>query len=263
MSVHLSHRDGAGLMRRPSPRLDLNSQKQDIAMQDIIQTRRLSSSLAATVSSPPRSLLLRRTNRSRQYGHWTAVDVQRATSSDVDTSSTTRRGDRSYVNVTGFPFPLGPYLERKTLRYEIEKDRIWTFEQPQSLGFSSVGVNIRMTVIKLNTGSLWIHAPIAPTEECLRLLDELNSPVEFIILPTFAYEHKIFVGPFSRKFPGAKVFVAPDQWSWPINLPPQLFGIFPYGMLKDEDVEAPWSEEIEQKIFRPPDVGRVLRSVNV
>ena len=189
-------------------------------------------------------------------------DVHRAAPSDVDVSTTARRGKRFYFNVTGFPFPLGPYLERKTLRYEIEKDRIWTFEQPQSLGFTSVSVNTRMTVIKLNTGSLWIHAPIAPTEECLRLLDELNSPVEFIILPTFAYEHKIFVGPFSRKFPNAKVFVAPDQWSWPINLPPQLFGIFPYGMLKDEDVDAPWSEEIEQKVFRPPDVGRVIRSVS-
>ena len=33
--------------------------------------------------------------------------------------------------------------------------------------------------------------------------------MEYIILPTFAYEHKIFVGPFSRRFPKAKVWVAP------------------------------------------------------
>ncbi len=50
---------------------------------------------------------------------------------------------------------------------------------------------------------------MAPTAECLALLKELDAPVEYIVLPTFAYEHKIFVGPFSRKFPKAKVYVAP------------------------------------------------------
>ena len=34
--------------------------------------------------------------------------------------------------------------------------------------------------------------------------------MEYIVLPTFAYEHKIFVGPFSRRFPKAKVYVAPQ-----------------------------------------------------
>lgn len=180
---------------------------------------------------------------------------ERLPSSKADLTTASRRGDRSYFNFTGFPFPLGPYLERRTVRYEVVKNQIWTFEQPQSLGFSSVCINIRMTVIKLKSGGLWVHAPIAPTQECIRLVKELNCPVQFIILPTFAYEHKIFVGPFSRKFPKAQVYVAPSQWSWPINLPPQLFGIFPTGILEDADQGTPWSEEIEQKVFRPPDIG--------
>jgi hypothetical protein len=83
------------------------------------------------------------------------------------------------------------------------------FEQPQSLGFSNVTTNVRMTVVKLASGGLWCHAPVAPTAECVALVKELGAPVEFIVLPTFAYEHKIFVGPFSRKFPKAKVYVAP------------------------------------------------------
>eukprot|EP00887_Chlorella_sp_A99_P001546 scaffold8.g1546.t1 len=128
---------------------------------------------------------------------------------------------RGYFNVTGYPFPLGPLTERKTIRREIDKGRIWVFEQPQSLGFSNVTTVVRMVVIKLDSGGLWVHAPVAPTTECLRLVRELNAPVEHIILPTFAYEHKIFVGPFSRRFPKAKVYVAPSQWSWPINLPVQ------------------------------------------
>lgn len=132
---------------------------------------------------------------------------------------------------------------------QIEKGVMWVFEQPQSLGFSNVTTNVRMVVIKLKSGGLWIHAPIAPTKECLALLKELDAPVEYIILPTFAYEHKIFVGPFSRRFPKAKVYVAPKQWSWPINLPVQLFGIFPTGVLKNDDTETPWADEIEQKVL--------------
>lgn len=157
----------------------------------------------------------------------------------------------SYLNITGFPFPLGPLTERNTIRREIVKDTMWVFEQPQSLGFSNVTTNVRMVVIKLKSGGLWVHAPIAPTKECIRLIKELGAPVEYIILPTFAYEHKIFVGPFSRRFPKAQVYVAPKQWSWPINLPAQLFGIFPTknGVLKNNDQETPWADEIEQKVL--------------
>lgn len=48
------------------------------------------------------------------------------------------------------------------------KGSIWLFEQEQALGFSSVSTNIRMTVIKLKSGGLWVHAPIAPTKECIQ-----------------------------------------------------------------------------------------------
>ncbi|RLN27571.1 uncharacterized protein C2845_PM05G32440 [Panicum miliaceum] len=155
--------------------------------------------------------------------------------------------ERFYFNFTGFPFPLGPFLNRRTIRTEAVKGSIWLFEQEQALGFSSVSTNIRMTVIRLKSGGLWVHAPIAPTKECIQLLKELDAPVEHIVLPTFAYEHKIFVGPFSRKFPKAQIWVAPRQWSWPINLPLEFFGIFRAKPLKDEDDATPWATEIEQK----------------
>nr|CAD1828264.1 unnamed protein product [Ananas comosus var. bracteatus] len=144
--------------------------------------------------------------------------------------------ERFYLNFTGFPFPSGPSsigarLGPKTLPlcirkvnlsffrfYKAVRDCIWLFEQEQALGFSSVSTNIRMTVIKLKSGGLWVHAPIAPTKECIQLLKELDAPVEYIILPTFAYEHKIF-------------------------------------SLKDEDDSTPWADEIEQKILSAPEVG--------
>lgn len=187
-----------------------------------------------------------------------AAQTKTRPSTTATTKTTSPRGQEEkrakkdgYLNVTGFPFPLGPLTERNTIRREIVKGTMWTFEQPQSLGFSNVTTNVRMVVIKLKSGGLWVHAPIAPTKECIRLLNELEAPVEYIVLPTFAYEHKIFVGPFSRRFPKAKVYVAPKQWSWPINLPPQLFGIFPTknGVLKSDDTTTPWADEIEQKVL--------------
>ncbi len=39
------------------------------------------------------------------------------------------------------------------------------------------------------------------------------------------------------------------QWSWPLWLPVQFFGIFPDSTLVDNDSSAPWSEELEQKLF--------------
>lgn len=73
--------------------------------------------------------------------------------------------DQRYLNVTGYPFPLGPFLKRPTIRKEIVRGSIWGFEQPQSLGGSNVTTNIRMTVVRLQSGGLWVHAPIAPTRE--------------------------------------------------------------------------------------------------
>lgn len=189
--------------------------------------------------------------RARMFGRGRVLVADTGAKAAAAASNDKGTKKDSYLNITGFPFPLGPLVKRNTLRREIVRDTMWVFEQPQSLGFSNVTTNIRMVVIKLKSGGLWVHAPIAPTKECIRLLKELNAPVEYIILPTFAYEHKIFVGPFSRRFPKAQVHVAPKQWSWPINLPPQLFGIFPTkgGILKNNDQEAPWADEIEQKVL--------------
>mmetsp|Transcript_5307 Transcript_5307/g.11605 ORF Transcript_5307/g.11605 Transcript_5307/m.11605 type:complete len:498 (+) Transcript_5307:51-1544(+) len=166
-----------------------------------------------------------------------------------------KSGSQFYPFITGFPFPLGPTFTRNTVRYEVEKDSIWIFEQTQALEVFNVYTPVRMTVIKLRSGGLWVHAPVAPTEECIRLIKELDAPVEYIVLPTFAYEHKAFVGPFSRKFPKAKVYVTPFQWSFPLNLPPQFLGIFPAGELVSDDPNVPWADEIEQKLLLPPSLG--------
>ncbi|KAA8494920.1 hypothetical protein FVE85_3161 [Porphyridium purpureum] len=165
-----------------------------------------------------------------------------------------QRGSQWYVNFTGFPFPLRPFFKRRTMRKEVIPGTMWTFEQEHGLGFTFVAVNIVMTVIRLQSGGLWVHSPIAPTEECVNLVKELGGDVEFIILGTYAYEHKIYAAPFSRKFPDAKVYTV-KCWSWPINLPNAFFGIFADGELRNDDRSTPWADEIEQKVIGPATLG--------
>lgn len=101
-----------------------------------------------------------------------------------------------------------------------------------------------MTVVKLKDGGLWVHAPVAPTEECLTMVKSLGE-VKHVVLPTTGLEHKLFMAPFVAKFPDAKVWIAPGQWSWPVDLP---LGFRVDGVLKDEDKTTPWANEIEQRV---------------
>lgn len=123
--------------------------------------------------------------------------------------------------------PLYPYGQRRTLIREVVPETIWVFEQVQGIFY--VVVPIRMTVIRLAAGGLLVYAPLAPTPECLRLLRQLEAEygvVQAIVQPTVTgIEHKVFVGPFARQCPQATVYVAPYQWSFPVNLPLSWLGL--------------------------------------
>lgn len=155
--------------------------------------------------------------------------------------------------------PIYPYSKRRTLRKEVIKDTVWTFDQVQGIFY--VVVPIRMTVIKLSKGGLLIYAPVAPTPECIRLVKELvaqHGDVKYIILPTISgLEHKIFVGPFARYFPKAQVFVAPSQWSFPVNLPLSWLG-FPRDrtfVLPEDCTKTPFADDFDYAILGPIYLG--------
>ncbi|MBR8826898.1 MAG: DUF4336 domain-containing protein [Gomphosphaeria aponina SAG 52.96 = DSM 107014] len=139
------------------------------------------------------------------------------------------------------------------------KDRVWTFDQQQGIFY--VVVPIRMTVVKIDRGGLLVYAPVAPTSECVRLVEELveqHGAVKYIILPTISgVEHKVFVGPFARRFPNAQVFVAPSQWSFPLDLPLSWLG-FPRGrtyILPEDSSKAPFADQFDYAINGPIDLG--------
>jgi hypothetical protein len=136
---------------------------------------------------------------------------------------------------------------------------VWTFDQVQGMLYAVVP--IRMTVVKLEAGGLLVYAPVAPTPECIRLVEELvakHGDVKYIILPTTSgLEHKVFVGPFARHFRNAQVFVAPSQWSFPLNLPLSWLGFPPKRtrVLPEDSADAPFGDEFKYAVL-DIDLGR-------
>ena len=121
--------------------------------------------------------------------------------------------------------PLAPYGQRKTIMREAVPGRVWMFEQ--LLGVFYVHVPIRMTVVAMDQGGLFVYAPVAPTKECLALLKPLiekHGDVKFIVLPSVAPEHKTLAGPFARAFPKADLYTTDRQYAFPLNLPAQWLG---------------------------------------
>jgi len=112
------------------------------------------------------------------------------------------------------------------------------FAFDQLIGIYYVHVPIRMSVVAVHQNNdnsknrgLVVYAPIAPTKECLSLMQELideYGPVRDIILPSVAVEHKVNAGPFARAYPEANFYVTDRQYSFPLDLPNSFLGLPPW-----------------------------------
>lgn len=147
------------------------------------------------------------------------------------TDAALRAADERY-SLRGTIIPPLPY--KQTLRTELVAGRIWGFEQ--CIALLSVSVNIRMTVVRLRDKTLWVCAPISPTRQCLRELDELGT-VSNLVVPSDALEHKASLAEFRSIYPRASVWVTPGQ-----DVPSG-------GRVLGEGAPPPWADEIECKVF--------------
>lgn len=184
-----------------------------------------------------------------------------ATTTAVADAGAAKTPSRKYINFTGFPFPLGPFFERTTVATELVPNRVYSFEQTLDLG--GIEANVRSLAFRMRDNHLLVYNPVAPTDEFMQQLASLDhAGVSHILLGATQYEHKIFVAPFARKFPDAKVWAVPDQWSFPLDLPAPLLGIDTTGSGGGELVDtatgspayaaAPdLTDEFEIKLLRP------------
>ena len=80
--------------------------------------------------------------------------------------------------------PIAPYGQRKTVMREAVPGKVWTFDQ--MLGIFYVHVPIRMTVVAMEQGGLFVYAPVAPTAELRAMLQPLvgtHGPVKLAAAP--------------------------------------------------------------------------------
>ena len=97
--------------------------------------------------------------------------------------------------------PLSPESigRRKTIFKEVVKNSVYTLDQLQ--GIVNVNVPVRSAIIALKQGGLFVNNPVAPTEEAVQMvrnLEEKHGPVKYICLSTLAVEHKGTAGAFAR-----------------------------------------------------------------
>ena len=165
--------------------------------------------------------------------------------------------------------PVAPFNRRRTIRYEIAPG-VYAFDQ--LLGIYYVHLPIRMSVVAVHPNDpakrgLVVYAPVAPTKECLRLLQELidkYGPVRDIIDPSTAVEHKVNAGPFARAFPEANFYVVDKQYSFPLNLPNSFLGLPSWTKplprsSRDNDM---WGGELEHEVLTvKPGIGSMFQDV--
>ena len=146
--------------------------------------------------------------------------------------------------------PLYGEAFKKTIKRSLEPNNnanttIWAIEQNLELG--PLQTPIRCVVVRLKNGSLWVHAPLAPTQEFFELVESCGEKVAHIVVPTYALEHKIFVKDALQRWPDAKLWTSPGQFSFPFDVSEEfVFGKRVDGVLDAKSHSLiPWSDEID------------------
>jgi uncharacterized protein DUF4336 len=81
---------------------------------------------------------------------------------------------------------------------------IWTVEQPFS--FLGVPMGARMTVVRLESGGLWVHSPLAIDAATHAELEALG-PVTYVVAPNRL--HYRCLAAFRERYPDARYFASP------------------------------------------------------
>ncbi len=115
-------------------------------------------------------------------------------------------------------------------------DDIWVFDRPLSLFGLKIGT--RMTVIRLEDGSLFLHSAVELDEATRAELKELGT-VRFVVAPNKV--HHFFIGAYREAYPEARLIAAP-------GLPEKRKEIAFDEELGPEPPTA-WAGQIDQELF--------------
>ena len=116
-------------------------------------------------------------------------------------------------------------------------ENLWVAERPQS--FYGLVVGTRMTVIRLDDGSLLLHSPVSLDSRLHEELDALG-PVRYAVAPNRV--HHLYAGKVSQSYPGARLWIAP-------GLERKRADLVHEAILGDE-APVEWRGQVDQTFFR-------------
>jgi len=114
---------------------------------------------------------------------------------------------------------------------------IWVHEDEMSLAGGRL--RLRMTVVRLASGKLWVHSPTAISDELVRETTELGD-VGYIVGPNNA--HNLFLTEWVSAFPSAELVVSS-------GIPKKLKLTDGFRLL-DADFDNIWAEDLE-RVYMP------------
>ena len=83
-------------------------------------------------------------------------------------------------------------------------DDLWVLNRPARLG--PIDLGHRMTVVRLASGRLWVHSPVALDDEIRTELDALGEVENFVAPSTF---HDLYWPAWFAAYPEARFYAAP------------------------------------------------------
>ena len=116
-------------------------------------------------------------------------------------------------------------------------DGLWVHEDVMALG--PLDLPLRMTIVKLAGGGLWVHSPTAISEELKQSVDALGS-VAYLVAPNNA--HHLWLLEWRDAYPDAKLCVA-------TGVPKKLPALGACDLL-DDAAPSPWSADLDQASMR-------------
>ena len=115
-------------------------------------------------------------------------------------------------------------------------DNIWTVKTP--LKFFGLQIGTRMTIIRLQDGSLFLHSPVKITPQLKQNLEALGN-VKYIVSPNKL--HHLFMGDYLC-FPQVKLYASDGLEKKRKDLK--------FEKTLGDSPEKEWSSEVDQLIFK-------------
>jgi Domain of unknown function (DUF4336) len=124
-------------------------------------------------------------------------------------------------------------------------DGVWIVDGAPVRPAPGLVLPVRMTVVRLTSGALWLHSPVRPSQGLVRGLAQALAelgPVRHLVAPNIA--HWSFVALWRRHYPEATVWAAPGLGR---RVPVRLRGLRIDNEL-GPGAPGDWAEEMDQAV---------------